>query len=38
MLLIGAYPHPIGDVARGSASQYVLRASVVPGPSTAAVP
>jgi NADH-quinone oxidoreductase subunit M len=38
MLLIGVYPRPIGDLARVSASQYVLRASVIPGPPTASAP
>ena len=37
MLLIGAYPRPLGDIAKGSASQYVLRASVTE-PPTASVP
>jgi NADH-quinone oxidoreductase subunit M len=38
MVLIGVFPRPVGDIARSSASQYVLRASVPPPPSTAVAP
>jgi NADH-quinone oxidoreductase subunit M len=30
MVLIGVYPKPVGDIARSSATQYVIRASVPP--------